>query len=203
MPTQRLAPVLFALSLLAAPVAAQEKPTAPVGPPLAPFAAMRVALMPAQAFKADSAGGWSKDVNWATMRLALDSAITAELLDRGLGRKWAYAADVARTAKRNPTYASDPYALGVGRLRGVELKGGTELPALLADNLRTLTALGDTRYALIPVELAARADGVVLRLVLADTRTRSLVWAGDLLSPAGDAMLAGLATRVANLILEP
>ncbi len=186
----------------AADLGAQEKQSPVVGPPLSPFAAMRVAIVPAQLWHGDSLG-WSQSVSWASTRLALDSAIAAVLQERGLGRKWAYAGDVVRSAKRNPTYAADPYALGVTRLRGVELKSGTEIPQLLADNLRTVTALGDTRFALIPVELRAQGDGVVLRLVMVDTRTRNLVWAGDLLAPGGAAMIAGLATRVADLIIEP
>lgn len=193
---------LLALTLLALPLGAQDKSSAPAGPPLASFTSMRVAIVPVQAWRADSIG-WSKAVNWAETRLALDSAITAELLDRGLGKKWAYATDVVRTAKRNPTYASDPYTLGVGRLRSVEIKADTPVPAGFADNLRTITALGDTRYALVPVELRAAGEGVVLRILLVDTRSRSLVWGGDLESPGGATMIAELATRVANLIIEP
>lgn len=190
------------LMLLPGATSAQEKQAPVVGPPLSPFTAMRVAIVPAQLWHADSAG-WSRGVSWATTRLELDSAIAAVLQERGLARKWAYAADVVRSAKRNPTYASDPYALGVTRLRGGELKSGTEVPQLLADNLRTVTALGDTRFALIPVELRAQGEGVVLRLVMVDTRTRNLVWAGDLLAPGGAQMIARLATRVADLIIEP
>lgn len=190
------------LMLLPGAARAQEKPPVVAGPPLAPFTAMRVAIVPVQLWHADSTG-WSRDVVWASTRLAIDSAVAAVLQERGLGRKWAYGPDVARMAKRNPTYASDPYALGVLRLRTVELKTGMEIPQLLADNLRTVTALGDTRFALIPVELRVQGEGVVLRLVMADTRTRTLVWAGDLLGPGGAGMVAGLATRVADLIIEP
>ena len=172
------------------------------GPLLGPFADSRVALMPAQLWRADTSA-WSKAVVWSTLRLALDSAITDELQARGMGRRWVYPADVVRSAKRNPTYASDPYSLGVARWRGTNPKAGEVLPSVLADNLRPLTALGDTRFALIPVELRAEGEGVVLRLVLVDTRGRTVIWAGDLLSPSGDMMIAGLATRVADLIIEP
>ena len=88
-------------------------------------------------------------------------------------------------------------------MRAGELTTGTELPQLLADNLRTLTALGDARYALIPVELRVQGEGVVLRLVMADTRARAFVWVGDLAAPGGAGMVSHLATRVANLIVEP
>lgn len=174
----------------------------PAGPPLAPFTSLRVSLTPVQSWHADSTG-WSRDVNWATTRLAIDSTLQAILEDRGLGKKWVYASDMVRTAKRNPTYATDPYALGIARLRTMEMKSGNPIPQVLADNLRPYTALGDSRYALIPFELRAKGDGVVLRMVLVDTRSRSLVWAGDLAAPGGAQMVSELATRVANLIIEP
>jgi hypothetical protein len=110
---------------------------------------------------------------------------------------------MVRTARRNPTYASDPYALGVARLRTAELKVGMAIPQLMADNLRPFTALNDTRYALIPVDLRAQGDGVVLRIVLVDTRSRTLTWGGELVAPGGAKMVEELAARIANLVIEP
>jgi hypothetical protein len=197
-----VAVLVFAL-VLALPAGAQQaaSPAAPA-PPLAPFTAMRVVIAPAQLWRADSIG-WSKSLPWAATRTSLDSAVQAVLEERGLGRKWAYASDVVRAARRNPMYASDPMSLGVGRWRTTPPAAGEELPGLLADNLRSVTALGDARHVLIPVELRAAGDAVILRLVLVDTRTRTVIWAGDLLSPAGARMIEELATRVANLIVEP
>ena len=206
LPTTRLAIVCAALLAVGtAPTDARAQDPAAVlapGPLLGPFADSRVALVPAQLWRADTSA-WSKVVVWGTLRLALDSAITDELQARGLGRRWAYPADVVRSAKRNPTYASDPYSLGVARWRGLAPKAGEVMPSVLADNLRPLTALGDTRFALIPVELRADGGSVVLRLVMVDTRGRTVFWAGDLLSPAGEKMIADLAVRVADLIIEP
>lgn len=200
-PAQTLAIACF-LSLPLGAAAQEQAAPAASGPLLGPFAALRVAILPAQLWRADTAG-WSATLSWADTRLALDSAITAELQERGLARRWTYAADVVRSAKRNPTYASDPYALGVGRWRSVAPKAGEMLSGTLSDNLRPLTALGDTRYALIPVELRAEGEAVVLRLVLADTRGRTVIWAGDLLAPGGREMITTLASRVADLIIEP
>jgi hypothetical protein len=181
--------------------AQEQQPMAP-GLPLAPFTALRVTVAPVQSWHADSAG-WSRAVSWATTRLAIDSTLQSILEERGIGRKWAYASDMVRIAKRNPTYATDPYSLGVARLRTMEMKIGAAIPQVLADNLRPFTALGDTRYALIPFDLRAQGEQVVLRLVLVDTRARSLVWAGDLLAPGGARMVEEIATRVANLVIEP
>jgi hypothetical protein len=188
--------------LLARGAAAQEAVAVPPGPPLGGFTAMKVSITPVQTWNPDSAG-WSRSVVWATTRLALDSALQAELEDRGLAKKWAYASDMVRTARRNPTYAGDPYSLGVARLRTAELKVGMAIPQLMADNLRPFTALNDTRYALIPVSLRVEGEGVILRIVLVDTRSRTLTWAGELVSPGGARMVPELATRIANLIIEP
>jgi hypothetical protein len=164
--------------------------------------ALALAIVPVQLFRADTAG-WSRGVNWGSLRVTLDSLIGEELRARGLGSRWAYARDVVRSARRNPTYATDPYALGVGRWRSTPPKAEEAVPPVVADNLRPLTALGDTRYALIPVELRGQGSDAVLRLVLADTRARSVVWAGDLLI-TGSADLAGdIARRVADLVMEP
>ncbi|MFN0098784.1 MAG: hypothetical protein ACKVS7_08930 [Gemmatimonadaceae bacterium] len=170
--------------------------------PLSPFAEQRVALVPVQSWRADTTA-WSKSVNWAVTRLSIDSAFQATLLDRGLGKKWSYASDVVRSAKRNPTYASDPYALGVARLRGVLPKPSDPLPPVVADNLRPLTALGDTRYALIPVELRAEGGRVMLRIVVADTRSRAIIWVAELPALGGDKMVESLAMQFADLVIDP
>lgn len=206
MPSLRL---LFAVGCVVAlaPVLARAQGGAPetvpvAGPPLAPFTAMRVAIAPVQLWRADTAG-WSTVLAWGTLRVAVDSAIGAELQARGLGRRWAYPMDVVRSARRNPTYSADPYALGVGRWRSTPPVPGTAMPALLADNLRPLTAIDDTRYVLLPVELRADGASAVLRLVFVDARSRSVLWIGDLAVAGGPRLVADLATRVADLIVEP
>lgn len=170
--------------------------------PLASFAAMRVAVVPVQLWSADTVG-WSREAQWSALRPQLDSAIAQALRDGGLGAKWAYAGDVVRAARRNAPYSKDPSTIGVGRWRTELPKAGEQLTALVADNLRAISALGDTRHALIPVELRGEGDAVRLRLVLADTRTRSVVWAADLRTTAGPAMLQTLAQQLAALIIEP
>ena len=181
----------------------QAQDSAPVAqPPLASFAAMRVAVVPAQLWHADTIG-WSRDAQWSALRPQLDSAISQALRDGGLGAKWAYAGDVVRSARRNRLYSTDPTTLGVGRWRNELPKPGDDLATLLADNLRSVSALGDTRHALIPVELRGDGEMARLRVVLADTRTRSVVWAADLRAPAGPEMLAALARQLAALIVEP
>jgi len=194
----------------ASTVAAQQadKPTTQQTPqPLATFAAQRVSVMPVQFFRADSAAP-VRAPDWARVRKELDDSLGAAIAERGIGRKWAYAADIDRMARRNATYANDPYALGAGGLRGRALKPEDKLSPVLVGNLRALIALGDSRFALIPVELSFARSGAesraTLRLVLVDGRAGQVVWAGDVAGDAGAAFSAAgvgaLAQRVADLV---
>lgn len=138
------------------------------------------------------------------LRPQLDSALTTALRDRGMGDRWSYAEDVVRSAQRNRLYSRDPTAIGVGRWRAGLPKSGETLSPLVADNLRSVTALGgDMRHVLIPVELRGEGDVGILRIVLADTRTRTVMWAADISAPAGPTMLHTLGERLADLIIEP
>lgn len=214
--TARALLVALSLTVLAGALEAQSPSGAPpagkgapakgtpvlVGPPLGAFAEERVAVVPIQNWRPDTTG-WSRSIAWAHLRLAIDSALTTELQDRGMGRRWAYPADVVRIARRNPTFQGDAYALGVGRWRAILPEIGSPIPSPLADNLRFLTALGDMRQVLVPVELRVDGEVTSVRLVLADTRARTVLFAGDLIVPGGARVAPGLATRLADLFLEP
>lgn len=175
---------------------------APARPVLAQYAAMRVAIVPVQLFRADSTG-WSANVAWAALRAQLDAAIADTLRERGMGTRWAYAADVVRSARRNPIYSADPFAIGVGRWRGTPPKIGDDVPEVIADHLRPISALGDTRYALIPVEVRVEGELTIIRLILADTRARQIVWGGDIGISGAEGVVARLAARLADLVVEP
>ena len=187
--------------------APQAAPAAPQGEPLAAFAAQRAAVMPVQFLRGDTAAPVQM-AQWAAIRRELDDSIGAALSDRGLGKKWAYAADIERLAKRNTGYVSDPYALGAGSLRSRQIKPEDQAPMILVNNLRSLIAIGDARYALVPVELSFSGSGAdaraVLRLVMLDGRLGQFVWFGDLAALAGtgfaSAQIGELAQRVADLV---
>ena len=198
---------LFALFALfsAVPVAASWAQTGE--PPLAPFAAQRVSVLPVQFLRGDTAAPVSQ-AQWAVVRSQLDDSIGTAIFERGVGNKWAYAADLARLAKRNTGYVSDPATLGAGSLRNRALRADDQAPTVLLNNLRPLIALGDSRYALIPIELAFAGKGpdmqAVLRLVLLDGRGGKLIWFADLTVPAASefssAQIGALAQRVADLV---
>lgn len=190
------------LALLCTPLVAGAQDAAPSGRPLATFAAQRVAVTPVQFWRADSAG-WSVALDGQALRAQLDSAIAQEFRARGMGSRWAYAGDVVRSARRNPTLRADPASLGAGRWRSQAPSPGEALPPLVADNLRTVSALGDTRYALIPVELRGHGGDAVLRLVIADTRLRTVVWTADVTAVGAADAVPNIATRVADLFVDP
>ena len=179
-------------------------------PPLAQFISQRVNVMPVQLLKPDT-GALVVTANWAAFRKELDDSIGAAIAQRGVNRTWSYAADVARAARRNAAYVSDPYSLGAQQLRGVLIKAGDRIPDLLASNLRTHIAIGDTRYALIPLEIMFVHKGVeqhaVLRLVLVDGRGALFMWQGEVTSDAVQkltpAVVSSLAARVADLVVAP
>lgn len=194
---------LLSLSaLLAVPLWVGAQDVAPAERPLAAFASHRVAVTPVQFWRADSAG-WSAAVDGTRLRAQLDSAIAQAFRERGMGARWAFAGDVVRSARRNPTLRADPASLGAGRWRSQAPKPGDALPPLVADNLRTVSALGDTRYALIPVEVRGHGGDAVLRLVIADTRLRTVVWTADLLAAGSPDAAAALAAGVADLVVDP
>jgi hypothetical protein len=190
--------------------AVQAQSPKPHQPPLAAFVAERIAVMPVQLLRADT-GTLVGPAAWGTFRKELDDSIGAAISQRGVGRKWAYASDIARTARLNSAYVSDPYSLGAQSLRNTVYKGGDKLPDVLNSNLRSLIALGDTRFALIPVELGFARNGpvqrAVLRLALVDGRGAIFIWVGDVASdPATTltpALIASLAARVADLVVAP
>ena len=110
----------------------------------------QVMVLPVQLLRADS-GAWVDRSKWEKFRRELDDSIASAIADRGVGRKWKYAADVVRISKRNPGYVGDPYAMGVQTMRAVKYKIGDPMPDLLNDNLRLLIALADSRYVLIQI----------------------------------------------------
>lgn len=202
----RVLALLFALSGVGT---AQVRGGAPVsaGGPLSGFAGQRVLVVPVQGYRADS-GVTPTAAMWDGMRRALDDSLGAAIAATGIGKGWGYAADVVRSAKRNVMYTGDPYALGTKSLSSVTLKGGDQLPEIVASNLRPLIALGDTRLALLPVQLTVERQGARqrarLRLVLVDGRGSTVLWVGEVF---GDAVASGsdpllfssLVTQVAAL----
>lgn len=176
--------------------------------PLAPFAGIRVAVVPVQFFHADSSG-WGAPAGPA-LRAAFDSLLSVALNEHGLSGTWSTPADVQRTAKRNVMYAGDPRNLGAFAVR-YGVKKDTPIADPLASNLRRIVALLDARYALVPVELhvdTGKGGGSLgVRLLLVDVRMSVPVWQVDLIGEDASTytpkLLQHLADRVAGLVVAP
>ena len=182
--------------------------------PLASIASQRVVLAPLQRLRGADSVGWGQAVGApAAYRRQVDDEILFALRERELGGGWVLPAELAANARRNASLASDPYALQVAPLIAPARSSGgpVEVDEPLAGELRSLIALGDARYVLIPAELrferAVRPAGAaraVLRVALVDARLSRVRWMGDVASDSSSAfspaIAAGVAGRLADLI---
>jgi hypothetical protein len=179
-----------------------------LGAPLAGFASQRIIVLPVQLLRGDSLS-WIQPSGWTAFRKELDDSVASAISERGIGKGWAYPADVLRQAKRNVGYVGDPYSIGAQPLRGQNYRPADHIPPLMASNLRAMIALGDARYALLPVEIVFQRDGArqraVLRLALVDGRTGQFAWVGEVASEPGAeysaSILSVIAARVADLVI--
>lgn len=183
--------------------------------PLALLRGERVVLVPSQRLRETGTLGWMSAVASPREYLAdLDDEIAAALAERGVGSSWVMPKDVVRSARRNPTYATDPYALAVGPLEPGRRMPPRDAPLAqpLASELRAIVALGDARFVIVPVELrferlsGARADTTaghaVLRVALVDARAAQLRWTGDVSSDPSPAFSRALAASVASRLAD-
>lgn len=194
-------------------------PTTALAPPgqLARFAALKVMVLPAQSVQADSLPAWR---NTATvdkaLLAALDSAVEGALNQRGMQTVWVYPAALQRSARRNPTYLTDPYLMqALDPVRQALKKPQDALSEPFASQLRALAGVNDSRYSLIPLVLRFEPSGItaqgqaqvraVLRSVVVDARGAQVVWVGEVASAPqamySAAILASLAQRVADLVI--
>jgi hypothetical protein len=174
---------------------------------LATLANDALVVLPVQSLRS-SVPAWSDKVGDQRAYLSkVDDEIAFAVRESGVKGQWAFAADLARAARRNPGYTADPYAIAVDAIGPAERDPDRMIAEPLAGQLRAFTGLFNARYALVPTELRFVPDveggAAVLHVVLVDTRAAHLAWKGDV---PGDgtrnftpAVAAGLASRVADL----
>lgn len=186
--------------------------SAPVKRPLEALAREHILVLPVQYVTFLDTLGWSSQAPQAAEYLAaLDDEITFALGDRGLKGRWTFSDAVTRSVQRNPQLTVDPHALDAGEVRIGSRPDEWQLHEPLASQLRSLIALGEARYVLLPVELRfANAPGGGagrLHVVVIDARRSAIQWAGDVLgAPAAKfspALAADLASRLADLVAPP
>lgn len=158
--------------------------------------------------------GWAGRVGDGRALLrGLDSSIVEDLRARGLDHGWVFAADLAASYRRNPGYATDPYALAEQPLLRQDFVTGSRLPEPLASQLRTMIALHEgARLVLLPLNLsfspAAGAPNDAharLKVAVVDPRFSEAVWVGEIQSDSASsdprALAAAVAERLVDLIV--
>lgn len=196
----------------AAPTPAEGAAPPPPAHPLEGLAGQRIVVPPVQYLRGIDSLGWAAQIRDPRAWLrSLDDEITFALGERGLRQQWALPHEVERTARRNAAYVADPHELAAEYLRAPNLKLDAQLRDPLASQLRSLVALEDARFVLLPLEVRFEKVGsegaAVLRLALIDARAARVDWMGDVpgdtsatLSPA---VPASLASHLADLIAAP
>lgn len=179
---------------------------------LAPLASEPLVVLPVQTLVM-TVPDWSDKVgDPRTYLSAVDDEITFAVRERALRGKWAFAPDLARSAKRNPTYAVDPYTIALDPIKPVERDAEKIVGEPLAGQLRAFAGLFSARYAFVPVELRLAPDPsggarATIHAVVIDTRSAKLTWkgdvSGDVVRSFSPAVAAGIAGRVADLFIPP
>jgi hypothetical protein len=145
----------------------------------APFAGQQIAVIPLTLVVAlDTLNRVPLLSNRVATLAWADSIVGESFMARSPEVKWALPAELRKIARRAPTVAPDPDRMGQSLMRQQSLD---EVPDPLRGNLRSLMAMLNGRFAMIPaaVTFVPESPGVVraeVSLVLADTRTGKVVW---------------------------
>ncbi len=204
----RLGAALLGSVLLAGPAAGQSgaKPLPAPGLALAPLADQSIPIVPSTLVlvtagsrsPADFPVGREARVRWA------DSILFDTFDSRGPDVKWIAADTVRRVAAPGAVDRPRP------RRMGQELMASDHrdhVPDPLLGYLRTLTALTNSRFVMIPALLEFTAFGsdsvrAAATLVLVDSRTGSVLWRSHPVGTGPDAASA-LAATVAHILPLP
>ena len=130
-----------------------------------------------------------------------DSLISDAFSGRAPEVTWVLPPELRRAARRAPGFATDPDHLGHAILRDPNFK---VVPDPLRSQIRTLVALVDTRFALVPASLVfiKQPEGMVkaeLVLVMVDARTGLPGWRSIATATGADAPTALRAALAAVL----
>lgn len=182
----------------------QPKPSPLLNIPMATpvLAGQRVAVLPLTLAVPDLAlandpllGSRARVLPWA------DSLIGEALQGRAPEVTWVLPAELRRAARRATGFATDPDHMGHAILRDPLFK---VVPDPLRSQIRTLVALVDARYALVPASLVFLKEpaGTVkaeLSFVIVDARTGAPGWRSVASGSAAEPSLA-LRTALINIL---
>jgi len=183
-------------------------PVVPAAVPgvIARFAAEVVMVVPVTLSQGSDSAGWRQAAGGeGVLRTMADSVLEASFRGRGLSA-WVYAGQLARTARRNPTYLVDPSTLRPAfALRNALRSPDRSIAEPLASQLRALAGTSGARYTLVPTDLEARPGGTRLTLALIDVRLAQVHWIGTVTGEArttwDHSIITDLMERAADLVV--
>jgi hypothetical protein len=210
------AAILTVSACAARPAADERAPSvAATARPFAPLVPQNIIVTPVLAMREGDSLRWAQSIpNRREFLRSVDTQIQSALRDRGLTRPWIFPEALARAAQRNPGHSTDPYQLAMEPLRRRDKLAAQErLPEPLASQLRTMVALHDSRFVILPLEIYFEPVGssgegrAVMRLAFADARLSEIQWVGDVRTDAAlhfdESIAAELGTRFADLVIAP
>jgi hypothetical protein len=160
---------------------------------LAPLAGQPIAVLPSTYVISDGTVTGIPATRAAQLAW-VDSVIGEALQTRGPEAKWLLPAELRRIARRAPGIVTDPDQLGQATMR---FEGFKKVPDPLFANIRSLSALTNSRFMMIPaaIRFSQTANGVRVEatLVLVDTRSGDIPWRSSpvAVAPTAAAALAG------------
>ncbi|MEJ2481840.1 MAG: hypothetical protein P8049_01575 [Gemmatimonadota bacterium] len=185
-----------------------------------------VVFVPVQSVEPLPGGGWPGGTAGEEEALrAMDAELQFALGASRGAEDWALPADVIRRVDRNPMLRTDPSRLAYqGLLEKPDKRKQIYEP--LHGELRSISALFDTRYLVLPISLFVESDPIGseesrpdasaeqngpgtsyrahLLLAMIDIRSSTIVWWGEVVGAAGGAdspaLTASLAERVAEAV---
>jgi hypothetical protein len=190
------------LACASSPASSGNSGATQVAPPLAAMAARPVLVLPVQYVAFSDSLGWRRQGLVADRILAtLDDSIAVALGDRGLA-SWTFAPAITASARRNAGMTADPHALAAEGLRRLVKAGDDPLSEPLASQIRSLVALREGRYAILPVILRLENLGAGARasllLYLIDSRTARIAWSGEIAGTATRSLTPAIAGEIAE-----
>jgi hypothetical protein len=180
--------------------------------PLEALVGEHILVLPAQYVTFADSLGWAGTIPSIRDYLGtLDDELTFALAERGLKGRWTFADGITRAVKRNPQITADPHAIDATEVRIGSHPDEWQLHDPFASQLRSLIALSEARYVLIPVELRLSSSHglghATLHVVLIDARRSHVQWMGDIsgapMAKFTPAIAADIASRLAEMVAPP
>ena len=136
-------------------VASQTPAPVPTDPlPTAGIAGARVPVLPLTLIAAEDSLGWQATLGDRLAALAAADSVLGTLIKaRAPEVNWVLPDELRREAHRSPSIATNPDQMGTALLRAEKME---MMPDPLRSEMRTLVALADARYALVPAALVYR-----------------------------------------------